>query len=64
MGAGTYECLRIWWMTRIPTDEASTVVATLIWYAPEIGYFVKQLRSGIVTELEQHSRGAETPGGG
>jgi len=54
--AGSYRCLRIWRTVRPAKEGVFIARVALIWYAPEIGYVVRTLDDGIVTELEEVHR--------
>jgi hypothetical protein len=49
--AGTYRCLRIWRRARpgVPGEFAERT--SVVWYAPELGTFVRRLSDGTLTEL-------------
>ncbi|MCA8971504.1 MAG: hypothetical protein KDC95_17055 [Planctomycetes bacterium] len=55
--AGTFACLRIWRIAR-PLIEGRKFLdqATLFWYAPEVGNFVRRFEDGTLTELEEFVR--------
>ena len=55
--AGRFECLRIWRIAR-PAIEGRQFLdqASLAWYSPEVGAVVRQLKGGVVTELESYQR--------
>ena len=54
--AGSFRCLRIWRTTRPAKEGNFIALVSLLWYAPEIGYVVRTLDNGIVTELEEVHR--------
>lgn len=55
--AGRFKCLRIWRRAQ-PMLEGRRFLdqVALTWYAPELGYFVRRLEDGVVTELESYVR--------
>ena len=54
--AGTFRCLRIWRTVRLTVEGNYIDRAAIVWYSPEVGYFVRSLDDGIVTELEEAHR--------
>ena len=54
--AGRFECLRIWRKAGIATEEAGARLTSVLWYAPEVGFWVRRLRGGMLTELVEYSR--------
>ncbi len=55
--AGTFEALRIWRFAA-PRENREDYLSrdSVYWYVPELGYFVKWLDSGSVTELIDYRR--------
>ncbi len=56
--AGTFDALRIWRRAR-PAVEGEFLDATEVgWYAPAVGWFVRRLADGTLTELREFDRQA------
>lgn len=55
--AGSFDCVRIWRVAR-PAIEGRQFLdqASLAWYSPVVGAVVRQLKGGVVTELEAYQR--------
>ena len=55
--AGSFSCLRIWRRARVAESEQRYLErVSVLWYAPEVGYFAKRLESGSLMELEEFHR--------
>lgn len=54
--AGTFECYRIWRKARPLVPGKYYESANVLWYAPEVGYFVRKLENSVVTELQDVHR--------
>ena len=54
--AGEFRTLRIWRRARLSNDPESRERVSLLWYAPEIGFFVRRLNDGVLLELEEAHR--------
>ncbi|MCC6672507.1 MAG: hypothetical protein IT458_15690 [Planctomycetes bacterium] len=54
--AGTFRCHRIWRRHRPAVEGSYVELATVYWYAPEVGMWVRRLDAGVVTELEEFVR--------
>jgi hypothetical protein len=55
--AGSFECWRIWRRAR-PAIEGRRFLdqSSILWYAPQVGWFVRRLEDGVLTELESWQR--------
>ncbi|MCA8943998.1 MAG: hypothetical protein KDB80_15650 [Planctomycetes bacterium] len=51
--AGSFDCYRIWRTAHAADDAESERVTSVAWYAPEVGYFVRRLAEGVLTELAE-----------
>ena len=51
--AGTFECLRIWRRVRVAAEGQYLERTSLLWYAPEAGYFARRLENGTLVELAE-----------
>ena len=56
VGAGTFECLRIWRRLRPAVEGDFPERVALLWYSPEAGNFVRRLEDGLLTELVEYHR--------
>jgi hypothetical protein len=55
--AGEFRCLRIWRRLRVADTERKFLErAFVMWYSPEVGYFVRRLEDGSLMELESFHR--------
>lgn len=54
--AGTFRCYRIWRRLRPAAEGDWLETATVTWYAPEAGTFVKRLENGVLLELDEYIR--------
>lgn len=54
--AGTFECIRVWRSARPAVDQEFVRLASVAWYAPEVGYFVRRLVDGVLVELQEFHR--------
>jgi hypothetical protein len=59
VAAGTFRCLRIWRRTRPAIPGEFLDAHELMWYAPDVGWFVRRLGDGALTELVEFDRQAE-----
>ncbi|MEM7202818.1 MAG: hypothetical protein AAF628_21340 [Planctomycetota bacterium] len=53
---GTFRCLRIWRHVRVAATGRFLERASVMWYAPEVGFFVRRLENGTLLELEEVHR--------
>lgn len=49
--AGQFRALRVWRRARPAIPGQFAERTTVVWYAPELGYFVRSLSDGLLTEL-------------
>ena len=56
VGAGTFDCLRIWRTSRPAVEGTYLERVDVIWYAPEVGYYARKLVDGTLTELQSFQR--------
>ena len=54
--AGTFSCLRIWRRTRLAAQGDFVERVALLWYAPEVGFFVRRLDESLLIELQEYQR--------
>ena len=54
--AGKFECLRIWRRARVASKRKYLERTSILWYAPQVGYFARRLENGTLLELEQFHR--------
>ena len=56
MPAGSFDCFRIWRRSQPLIEGSYLDKVSLLWYAPEVGNFVRRLEDNAVTELESFHR--------
>jgi hypothetical protein len=54
--AGELNCLRIWRRARLADSENPFERVTLLWYAPEVGFWAQKLEDGALLVLEEAHR--------
>ncbi|MHC5065697.1 MAG: TapB family protein, partial [Planctomycetota bacterium] len=54
--AGSFDAYRILRNSRPVTDGNFLDKTAVLWYAPEVGYFVRRIEDGVITELESFQR--------
>ncbi|MFQ5507480.1 MAG: hypothetical protein ACE5F1_22175 [Planctomycetota bacterium] len=55
--AGTFRCFRIWRNAKLKIPGGNFFDnAAVLWYSPEVGWFVRRLEDGTLRELESYHR--------
>jgi hypothetical protein len=54
--AGSFRALRIWRNVTVAAEGDYVVRTSLRWYAPEVGFLVRRLDDGVLTDLEEFHR--------
>jgi hypothetical protein len=54
--AGKFRALRIWRTARVAAEGDHFARTSLLWYAPEVGFLVRRLDDGLLTDLEEFHR--------